>query len=101
MRSLNVPRASYFVESAGEPRVRRPRDILTAVAGLLLLVWAILAVGQVSSWEQAFTELVQASPPWVETLLGVGYSLSLIYSLILIGALFTLARPRRETPGSP
>ena len=95
MRSLNVPRASYFVESAGEPRVRRPRDILTAVAGLLLLIWALLAVDQLSSWEQAFTALVQAGPPWVDTLLGIGYSTSLIYSLILIGALLTGGRERR------
>jgi len=95
LRALNLPRASYFVESAGEPRVRRPRDILTAVTGLLLLIWALLVVDQASDWEVAFTQLVQASPPWVHTLFGIGYSSSLIYSLILIGALVTGGQRRR------
>jgi len=95
LRALNLPRASYFVESAGEPRVRRPRDILTAVTGLLLLIWALLVVDEASNWELAFTELVQASPPWVHTLLSIGYSSSLIYSLVLIGALLTGGRRRR------
>jgi glycosyltransferase 2 family protein len=95
MRSLAVPRTSYFVETAGLPRVRRPRDILTAVIGLLLVIWAVLAIDRVPSWEQAFTELVLTGPPWVHTLLGIGYSLSLIYALVLVGALVAGGAERR------
>jgi hypothetical protein len=38
MRALTVPRTSYFVASTGQPRVRRPRDILIATVGLLLVL---------------------------------------------------------------
>jgi hypothetical protein len=33
MRPLAVPRTSYFVATAGQPRVRRPTDIFTATMG--------------------------------------------------------------------
>ena len=95
MRPLAVPRTSYFVATAGQPRVRRPRDIFTATIGLLLVVWAMIAIDQPPSWEQSFTALVQSSPPWLQTLLESAYSLSLIYSLVLLGALLFGGRERR------
>jgi hypothetical protein len=75
--------------------VRRPRDILTAIVGLLLVVWAVIAIDQPPSWELSLTELVQSSPPWRQTLLEGAYSLSLIYSLVLLGALLFGGRERR------
>lgn len=95
MRSLAVPGTSYFVATAGQPRVRRPRDILTAIVGLLLVFWAVIAIDQPPSWELSLTELVQSSPPWRQTLLEGAYSLSLIYSLVLLGALLFGGRERR------
>jgi hypothetical protein len=94
MRPLAIPRTSYFVATAGQPRVRRPRDILTAIVGLLLVVWAVIAIDQPPSWELSLTELVQSSPPWLQTLLEGAYSLSLIYSLVLLGALLFGGRER-------
>ena len=90
-----VPRTSYFVATADQPRVRRPRDVLTAIVGLLLVVWAVVSIDQPASWEQSLTALVQSSPPWLQTLLESAYSLSLIYSLVLLGALLFGGSERR------
>ena len=95
MRPLAVPRTSYFVATAGQPRVRRPRDIFTATMGLLLVLWAVLTIDQPPSWEQSLTGLVQSGPPWLQTLLESGYSLSLIYCLVLLGALLFGGLERR------
>jgi len=95
MRPLAVPRTSYFVATAGQPRVRRPRDILAAIVGLLLVFWGVIAIDQPPTWELSLTELVKSSPPWLLTLLEGAYSASLIYSLILLGALLLGGRERR------
>jgi uncharacterized protein (TIRG00374 family) len=94
MKALAVPRASYFVASAGQPRVRRPRDVLTVVVGLLLIVWALFTVDNSPAWEQAFVELVASSPSWVQSLLSIGYLLSLVYVLIVIGGAIPKRRER-------
>lgn len=96
MRELTLPRTSYFVAAAGQPRVRRPRDILTATIGLLLVVWAVAAIERPPSWEHALTELVQSSPAWLQTLLEAGYTLTLIYALVLVGALLFGGTERRS-----
>lgn len=95
MRPLAIPRTSYFVATAGQPRVRRPRDIFIAIVGLLLVLWAVIAIDQPPSWELSITELIQSSPPWLQTLLEGAYLLSLIYSLVLVGALLFGGRERR------
>ncbi|HET7846258.1 MAG TPA: lysylphosphatidylglycerol synthase domain-containing protein, partial [Acidimicrobiia bacterium] len=97
MRGLVPPRASYFVASAGQPRVRRPRDIVIAVVGLLLIIWVVVTLDSNPSWDLAFTALVQSSPEWVASLLSVGYALSLVYALVVIGAVIAGGRERRAT----
>ena len=94
--SLATLAGCYFVATAGQPRVRRPRDILTAIVGLLLVLWAVIAIDQPPSWELSLTELVQSSPPWLQTLLEGAYSLCLIYSLVLLGALARWAATKRS-----
>ena len=49
--------------------MRRPSDVFKAVLGLFLVIWATANVESISSWAQALTELVQASPSWVNLLL--------------------------------
>ena len=83
MRTLSGARASYFVSSAGQPRVRRPRDVATAVLGLLLMLWAILAIDSVPQWEQSLVALIETAPTWVYGLLRIGYLLSLIYAAVV------------------
>jgi glycosyltransferase 2 family protein len=44
----------------------------------------------------ALTELVQSSPPWVHTLFAIGYAMSLIYGLVIIGVLIFGGPDRRS-----
>lgn len=87
MKTLSVPKASYFVFTGDDKRVRRPRDVVAAVVGLLLVVSAIIADDRVPDWAASFTDLIASSPEWVQVTLAVGYLLSLIYALVVIGAL--------------
>jgi glycosyltransferase 2 family protein len=84
------------VATEGQPRVRRTSDIFKSVLGLLLVLWAVITDGSVAAWDQAFTDLVQSGPGWVSTLLAVGYGLSLVYLLVVIGALVFGGRERRS-----
>ncbi len=75
--------------------MRRTSDIFKSVIGLLLVLWAVITAGSTAAWDQAFTNLVQSGPAWVNTLLEIGYGLSLIYLLVVIGALVAGGRERR------
>jgi uncharacterized membrane protein len=80
-----------------EGRVRRPRDVLTAVVGLLLVTWAVAASDSVPEWTLSLAELVAASPQWVDVLLGIGYLTSLIYVIVVI---IGLVLRRRDKSGA-
>ncbi|HEY5890059.1 MAG TPA: lysylphosphatidylglycerol synthase transmembrane domain-containing protein [Acidimicrobiia bacterium] len=64
--------------------------------GLILALWAIATADHVASWDSSFTQLVQSGPSWVESLLSLGYLLSMIHALAIIGALVLGGRERRE-----
>jgi uncharacterized protein (TIRG00374 family) len=91
-----ITRPSYFVFTGEEGRVRRPRDVLTAVIGSLLVLWAVLAVDSLPEWAESLTQLVAASPEWVRVLLGIGYLLSLIYAVVVMGGLLLGGPSRRR-----
>lgn len=91
-----MPGAAYFVVTAGEGRVRRPRDVVTAVVGGLLVAWAISTTGSVPEWTINLSELVAASPHWVQVLLGIGYLVSLVYALVVTIGLVLGGRERIE-----
>lgn len=76
--------------------MRRPRDFVTTALGALLALWAMANVDRPPRWERAFVEFVQSSPDWVETLLSLGYLLSLVYALVVLGALVFGGPERRE-----
>jgi uncharacterized protein (TIRG00374 family) len=76
-------------------RVRRPIDVVTAAVGLLLVLWAIVAVDRLPEWAESLTQLVASSPEWVQALLGIGYLLSLIYALVVTAGLI-LGGPSRR-----
>lgn len=95
MRTVSVPRASYFVSEGDEGRVRRVRDGVTAALGLLLMLWAAFASTQVPEWVSSLTQVVEASPVWVKDLLAIGYMASLIYALIVVGILIFGGPDRR------
>ena len=75
--------------------MRRPSDVFKAVLGLFLVIWAAVNVESISTWAQALTELVKSSPSWVILLLEVGYASSLIYVVVVFGALVVGGRERR------
>ena len=87
MKSISIPHASYFVSSAGQPRVRRPRDIITALVGLVLIVWTLFAIDNTPGWDQSLADLIAAAPGWVVGLFRMGYLLSLVYALVVFGGL--------------
>jgi glycosyltransferase 2 family protein len=89
-----VHRASYYVMADREGRVRRPRDVLTAVVGLFLVTWAVAASDSVPGWTLSLAELVAASPQWVDGLLAIGYLTSLIYVIVVIIGLVLRRRDR-------
>ena len=76
--------------------MRRASDIFKSAIGLFLVLWAVITAGSTAAWDQAFTNLVQSGPAWVNTLLEIGYGLSLIYLLIVIVALIAGGRERRS-----
>ena len=90
MKSLTVPRATYFVSSSVQARVRRPQDLFTALFGLGLFLWAATA-GDTTTVDQVAT----VSPPWVTGLLRIGYLLSLVYAVVVVGALIWGGKERR------
>ncbi len=81
--------------TAGQPRVRRPGAFFDAGIGLLLIIWALVSADRTSAWEQAITDLVEAGPSWVTTLLEIGYLLGLISVLVVAWALIAGGRERR------
>ena len=96
MKSLPVPRASYFVATEDESRVRRPRDVTIGSVGFLLTVWAIVSVDRNPDWAVSFTQLVASSPGWVLGLFTIGYLVSLIYALVVIFAIVFGGQHRRS-----
>jgi uncharacterized membrane protein YbhN (UPF0104 family)/tRNA A-37 threonylcarbamoyl transferase component Bud32 len=84
------------VASAGQTRVRRPRDVFSALVGLLLVAWSVVLFDSAPEWEQSLTDLVQASPQWVHMLLALGYLLGLVYALVVLGALIAGGSERRD-----
>jgi glycosyltransferase 2 family protein len=77
--------------------VRRPRDFFAIAIGLVLVLWALLTINKApSGWEVAFTELVESGPRWFETMLGLGYSLSLVYAVVVVIGLVRGGRERRS-----
>lgn len=75
--------------------MRRSSDIFKSVFGLLLISWAGFIVDSSAAWDQAFADLVQAGPAWVNGLLEIGYALSLLYLLVVLGALIIGGKQRR------
>lgn len=96
MRTHLTTRHSYFVFTGEEGRVRRPRDVITAVVGLLLLALALMAGNRVTPWAESLTELIGSAPEWVQALLAIGYLLSLVYALLVTVGLILGGPPRRQ-----
>ncbi|HEU4319655.1 MAG TPA: flippase-like domain-containing protein [Acidimicrobiia bacterium] len=92
---MSIPGASYFVFTGDEKRVRRVRDVITAVLGSMLVVWAVVAVDRQPDWALSFVELVASAPEWVGSMMRLGYLLSLLYALVVLwGLVFRRGKDR-------
>lgn len=89
-------RSSFFIFTAGHGRVRRPRDVVTAVLGLLMMGWAVAASSSVPLWTESLAELVATAPPWVHVLLSIGYLVSLVYAAVVTTGLVMGGKERIE-----
>jgi uncharacterized protein (TIRG00374 family) len=69
--------------------------VFRAVLGLILVIWAAVNVESISSWAQALTDLVEASPSWVNLLLEIGYAVSLVYVVVVFAGLVMGGQERR------
>ncbi len=75
--------------------MRRTSDIFKSVFGLLLVGWALFIADNAAAWDQAFAALVLSGPAWVNALFEIGYALSLITLLVVLGALILGGKERR------
>ncbi len=95
MRDTRTGGSMYYIITAGEGRIRRPRDLVAAFVGLLLVWWAITAADSIPDWTKTLADLVASSPHWVQVLLGIGYLASLFYALVITIGLVLGRRERR------
>jgi len=62
---------------------------------VLLIIWTVGAADRVPAWSESLADFVASSPAWVDSLLGLGYLVSLIYALGVTIALI-LGGPARR-----
>ncbi|RPI26452.1 MAG: hypothetical protein EHM57_00045, partial [Actinobacteria bacterium] len=70
-------RFSYFVSTESQPRVRRAADAVTAIVGVLLLLWGVVGYDTVTPWEQALADVLTTLPSWASTILAMAYAVAL------------------------
>ncbi|MGB5016689.1 MAG: lysylphosphatidylglycerol synthase domain-containing protein, partial [Candidatus Nanopelagicales bacterium] len=81
---MSQSRPSYLIATADQPRARRARDVTMVVVGLLLVSWSLLVFKLSDPFQDALTKFAQALPDWAVALLAFGYTLGLIYSIVVI-----------------
>jgi uncharacterized protein (TIRG00374 family) len=92
-----VERAGYFLDTQDEPRVRRARTAVGAVAGALLVLVTSSNAVRISSLQQAISKVVDTLPGWSEVLFWIGYGLGAVYAVFIVVGL--VLRSRRN-PGA-
>jgi uncharacterized membrane protein YbhN (UPF0104 family)/tRNA A-37 threonylcarbamoyl transferase component Bud32 len=75
---------SYLTATDDQPRLRRPGDVMSMVVGLAFVVWGLLGFDAARPFEETLKQLVAALPEWAVALLGFGYSLGLIYAVVVV-----------------
>jgi glycosyltransferase 2 family protein len=78
--------SKYFAEKPEQPRARRAADAVAIGIGLLLLVWAGLNHGEISTSSQWFLDLLEPLPTWFDAFFRIGYFLGLLLVVVLFVA---------------
>ena len=58
-------------------------DVTTVVVGLVFVVWGLVGFGSSRPLEETLKQFAAALPEWAVALLGFGYSLGLIYAIVV------------------
>jgi uncharacterized membrane protein YbhN (UPF0104 family) len=90
-------RVGYLLSTEGEPRVRRARDLVRVLMGILLVFLMALNAVRFGRLQDAVTGVAETFPGWLKIAFWVGYGLGGVYAIVV--ALVLIARTRRN-PGA-
>ncbi|MCZ6519199.1 MAG: hypothetical protein O6853_05305 [Actinobacteria bacterium] len=94
-KRLSPYRTRWFVTTAESPRIRRPADVITVIAGALLILLGVLGANQVSGLEDSVTRLLFSLPNWGHSLFRLAYAIGALYAILLLGIAVFNRRARR------
>lgn len=94
-KRLSAYRTRWFVTTAESPRIRRPADVITVIAGALLILLGVLGANQVSGLEDSVTRLLFSLPNWGHSLFRLAYAIGALYAILLLGIAVFNRRARR------
>ncbi len=89
-----IPHSGFFVSARDEPRVRRAGDAVVVLLGILTLFVATVQSERSGPFDRAVVDLVDSLPSWSQDAFAIGYGLSAIYALGVIGAALVGGRKR-------
>jgi hypothetical protein len=89
-----IPHSGFFVSAREEPRVRRAGDAVVVLLGIVTLFIATVQSERSGPFDRAVVDLVDSLPSWSEDAFAIGYGLSAIYALGVIGAALVGGRRR-------
>lgn len=75
---------SYLTTTIDQPRARRARDVTMVVVGVVLVAWGLAVHDLADPFQDALERFAKALPQWAVALLGFGYTLGLIYALVVV-----------------
>lgn len=81
---MSQSRRSYLTATADQPRARRARDVTMVVVGLLLVAWSVAVRDLADPFQEALTKFAKSLPDWAVALLAFGYTLGLIYAIVVV-----------------
>ncbi len=75
---------SFLTADHQQPRVRRAASVTTVAVGALFMLWGALVFEAQDPLQKALTAFADALPEWAVAVLAFGYTLGLLYALVLI-----------------
>ncbi|MGV1037388.1 MAG: lysylphosphatidylglycerol synthase domain-containing protein [Candidatus Nanopelagicales bacterium] len=75
---------SYLTTTVDQPRARRARDVTMVVVGLVLVAWSVAVHDLADPFQEALAQFAKALPEWAIALLAFGYTLGLIYAVVVV-----------------
>jgi uncharacterized membrane protein YbhN (UPF0104 family) len=89
--------AGYLLTTEAEPRVRRARDLVRVLGGMLLVLLMAANTVRTGRLQESMFDFAEALPGWMRIAFWAGYGLGAVYAIAL--ALVLMVRVRRN-PGA-